>query len=135
MKIKNLILATSILTLSNPLISASHAVTSVSGLPVEMTLEIFSFLTPSQLGNRLEVSREFHRLACDKNSPLGKLNNNQEAKDLYTFCRQMEFGFGEVEALAHKVVAMKTNPVPNLVNEKEFKDAQQHAKAIVEGKF
>ncbi|AIL12728.1 hypothetical protein IM40_03020 [Candidatus Paracaedimonas acanthamoebae] len=135
MKIKSLMLMTNLLPLLNPFTLSSYAVTSASGLPDEMTLEVFSFLTPSQLGNRLEVSREFHRLACDKNSPVGKLNKNHKGKDLYTFCRKMEFDFGEVEALAHKVAAMTANPVPNLVSKKEFKEAKHHAQQIVDGNF
>lgn len=126
---------TSVLAIFNPFMSSSNAVTTASGLPDEITVEIFSFMTPAQLSNKLEVSREFHRLACDKNSPLGQLNNQQESKDLYTFCRKMEFEFGEVLTLANKVVAMTVNPAPKLISEKEFKDAKHHAQQIVDSKY
>jgi hypothetical protein len=47
----------------------------------------------------------------------------------------MEFDLGEVEVLAYNVVAMAASPTPQYISEKVFKEAQQHAKAIVESKF
>ena len=91
MKTRNLILATSLIILLSQLGSPSNASNSEDGLPDDVILHVFSYLKPSHLGNKLDVSREFQRLACHKYSPLGKLNNDQEAKALYTFCRKMEF--------------------------------------------
>lgn len=131
MKLKTLVLTTSLVATFSQFESTSHASNTVPDLPDEMILEIFSHLEPHEVGSKTSVSKQFNRVACDSKSPFGKIKNAPGGEDLYRFCRAQVFEEGQVLALARRVLAMTSNPIPEIISQEEFEKAKEYATDVI----
>lgn len=128
MNLRTLKLSTSLVATFVQFSSMSYAsnTNSFNELPDEMITEVFSHLSPSEVGNLTSVSKKFNQIACDSHTAYGK------AKDLHDFCFTHRILTAEQwKELAKRVLALKTNPLAGKMSEEEFKEAQAIAQKVI----
>jgi len=134
MKFKTLTLSTSFVAAFISFSSISYATNTSPTLPDEMIVEIFSHFNPKEVANSATVSKQFNRAACDANSSLSKVKNSPEGKDIYQFycVRRPAPDLQTLLSFARRVLAVKNNPLPNIISTQEFEAAKDIAKVIVD---
>jgi len=134
MKFKTLTLSTSFVAAFINFSNVSYATNTAPTLPDEMIVEIFSHLNPKETANSATVSKQFNRAACDTKSTLSQVKNSPEGKTLYQFycVNRPAPDHQTLLSYARRVLAIKNNPLPNIISTHEFEAAKDIAKVIVD---
>lgn len=132
MKFKTLTLSTSLVAAFLQFSNVAYAADKDILSDKNMLLEIFKNLTGKEVISKATVSKAFKEAACDPRSPYSVEKNSPEAKTLREFCTVPQVDEATLLKYAHAVLAMKTNPMPTLMNQHDFEHAKDNAKRIVD---